>query len=540
MSMFTSFLKKQKLAVVSFINDIKVFEVVRDMEIAEFISDNRQALVITVLLIILWLVVLKRPRDIPPGPSFSLPVLGDILRIGRDPLERFRDMRRRYGDVFSFYMGNRLVVVLNGFDVIKSALVTHADVFRDRPHMFMMDEICEGKGIVASSGRVWKEQRQFAQTTMRMLSSGAHTLETSIQEEASQLIDAFDQQTATFDPQTTTSDPQTATFDPRALIEGAVSNVMCTLCFGRRFRYDNLEFVAYLDAVAESFKSFHATQILNIFPCLKYLPGDRFLYKQMMRHKHFVEHDFLEHNIAEISAAADDRLDATNFTEAYLRSMRQARSEGRSSSMDELNLKQSLGNIFTGGTESMTGTLCWALLYFMEYPEIQERCFQEIREQVGLDRRPTMKDKISCPFLAATIMEILRHADVSPLAVAHSVSEDFVFMGYRIPKDSIVLPNIDSVMRDEDIWGDPVKFRPERFLDGSGKVLKPEKYIPFSMGRRICLGETIAKMELFHFLSSLLQRFRFERPSDGDLCFEGVLGLTWAPKPFKVKVVRRM
>ena len=118
------------------------------MGIEDLISDHTQTLLIVFLLCVLLVVVFKRPGDIPPGPSFTLPVLGDVLRLRGNPLERFRDMRTRYGDVFSFYLGNRLIVVLNGFDAIKKALVVNADVFSDRPHMFLMDEICEGKGNV--------------------------------------------------------------------------------------------------------------------------------------------------------------------------------------------------------------------------------------------------------------------------------------------------------------------------------------------------------------------------------------------------------
>ena len=101
-------------------------------------------------------------------------------------------------------------------------------------------------------------------------------------------------------------------------------------------------------------------------------------------------------------------------------------------------------------------------------------------------------------------MEILRHADVTPLAVAHTVSDDVVFMGYRIPKGCIVLPNINSVLRDEAIWKDPEIFRPERFLDEHGNVLKPEEFIPFSMGKQLLLSRFRKVVNLMGRLKKLI------------------------------------
>lgn len=76
-------------------------------------------------------------------------------------------------------------------------------------------------------------------------------------------------------------------------------------------------------------------------------------------------------------------------------------------------------------------------------------------------------------------------ASVVPLAVPHATSTSAVINGYEIPNNSMVIPNIWAVHNDPDLWGDPLNFRPERFLDGSGKVQKPEFYIPFFTGESI-------------------------------------------------------
>ncbi|KAL3887171.1 hypothetical protein ACJMK2_027121 [Sinanodonta woodiana] len=137
-------------------------------------------------------------------------------------------------------------------------------------------------------------------------------------------------------------------------------------------------------------------------------------------------------------------------------------------------------------------------------------------------------------------MEILRVYPVAPLAVPHAVSKEIIFKGYRIPEGTTVLVNLYSVLRDPSTFKDPDVFRPERYLDADGHLTKPEEYIPFSIGRRVCLGESVARMELFLFIASLVQKFEF-LPVDGDLLPErkGIIGITYFPVPFLIRAVRR-
>jgi hypothetical protein len=99
-----------------------------------------------VLLSLLWWWSTRRPPNLPPGPGPALPLLGHLHLMGRDPQAKFQAWRDRYGDVFSLYMGGRLIVVLNGYDVIKEALIKFADVFSNRPVWFISQVIAENQG----------------------------------------------------------------------------------------------------------------------------------------------------------------------------------------------------------------------------------------------------------------------------------------------------------------------------------------------------------------------------------------------------------
>ena len=97
---------------------------------------------------LLWWLSTRRPPGLPPGPGPALPLLGHLHLLDKDPRAQFRAWRRQYGDVFSLYMGGRLVVVLSGFQAINEALVGLAYAFSDRPSTFVSDYLKQNRGDV--------------------------------------------------------------------------------------------------------------------------------------------------------------------------------------------------------------------------------------------------------------------------------------------------------------------------------------------------------------------------------------------------------
>lgn len=137
------------------------------------------------------------------------------------------------------------------------------------------------------------------------------------------------------------------------------------------------------------------------------------------------------------------------------------------------------------GTETVASSLLWAIVYFTRDPSIHARVRQETRDNIGGDIMPSYCQLNKLPFTEATIYEILRLADVAPHGIIHSTSSDTQFHGYDIAKDTIVITNLHSVLYDETLWGDPEAFRPSRFLDENGQIMraKTDKVIAFSMGK---------------------------------------------------------
>ncbi|KAG9465415.1 hypothetical protein GDO78_018376 [Eleutherodactylus coqui] len=202
------------------------------------------------------------------------------------------------------------------------------------------------------------------------------------------------------------------------------------------------------------------------------------------------------------------------------------------------NLTVLVGNLFAAGMETTSTTLRWGLLLMIKYPEIQQKLQEEIERVIGL-APPQMDHRKQMPYTDAVIHEIQRFGDIVPGNLPHATTEDVTFRGYFLPKGTLVIPLLHSILRDRMYFEKPNEFYPEHFLDSKGNFKKNEAFIPFSIGKRSCAGETLAKMELFLFFTTLLQNFTFQAIPGAKLDLSPALGSTNSPKPFEIYAISR-
>ncbi|NXC74109.1 CP2U1 protein, partial [Anhinga anhinga] len=377
--------------------------------------------------------------------------------------------------------------------------------------------------IFAPYGPVWKEQRKFSLSTLRHFGVGRHSLEPKIIEELKFIKEEMLKHG---------KDP----FNPFPIIRNAVSNVICSMAFGRRFNYEDIEFKTMLKNMSRALElSVNSYMILvNICPWLYYLPFGPFweLRKTELDITAFLKKIIVQHR---------DTLDAANprdFIDMYF--IHAEEEKDKESSFNEDYLFFIIGDLFIAGTDTTSNTLLWCLLYMSLYPEVQEKVHAEIEAVLGRDKVPSLTHKAQMPFTEATIMEVQRMTTVVPLSIPRMASETAVLQGYTIPKGSVIVPNLWSVHRDPNIWEKPDEFLPSRFLDENGQIIKKEAFIPFGMGKRVCMGEQLAKMELFLIFASLMQSFTFVYPENAAKpSMEGRFGLTLAPCPFNIIALKK-
>ena len=194
-----------------------------------------------------------------------------------------------------------------------------------------------------------------------------------------------------------------------------------------------------------------------------------------------------------------------------------------------------------GALETVSTTLEWLLLYMGKYPQVQARLQAEIDAEIGTTEQPQLSDRPKTPYVYAVIQELLRFSSVGPLgAVFHRALEDTHLCGYKISKNTLLIGNFYGVHYDSEVWGDPDIFRPERFLSVDGTVNKNmvAMTVPFSVGKRSCIGESLARDQIYLYVTSIFQRFSVH--CSEDVRMENTTGVVRAPKPYEITFTKRL
>ncbi|XP_063793822.1 cytochrome P450 2C5-like isoform X2 [Pseudophryne corroboree] len=441
----------------------------------------------------------KSNGRLPPGPT-PLPILGNILQLNsRKLFKSLSKLKEKYGPVYTIYMGNEPAVVLFGYDVVKEALIDYSEEFGARACTPLLYKISSGgHGVIFSNGERWKQLRRFSLMTLRNFGIGKRSIEERIQEEVQFLNEEF-------------LKSKGQPLDPTLFLSKAVSNVICSVVFGDRFDYEDETFLRLLNFLNELFQWFSSVsgQMYNIFPkVIEYMPGP---------HKKYVKSvDKIKEIIAEMVKEHMETLDLSSprdFIDCFLIKMKQEEDIPQSEFHKEAVVNTTF-DMFGAGSETTSTTLRYGLLILLKHPDVEERIHKEIDQVIGRNRAPCTEDRSHMPYMDAVIHEIQRFIDLLPMALPHKVTRDVHFRDFIIPKDTIVFPVLGSALRDPKQFKYPNQFNPGHFLDDEGKFCRNDAFVPFSLGKRICLGEGLARMELFLFLTTIFQNFNLRSPVD--------------------------
>lgn len=438
--------------------------------------------------------IYKEKAKLPPGPM-PIPFLGNLLQINTsDIVSTLMKLKDKYGPVYTLYFGPKPGVVICGYQAMKEALIDQNDVFGDRGDYPVFLNFIGHHDISFVNGDSWKVRRRFALLTLRNFGMGKRSIEERIQEEAHFLINEFKK---------TKGSPVNLTL----YLAHAVSNVICSIIYGNRFDYEDKRLKAITDSINNNFNIMSSMwgNLYNMYPDLmEYVPGP---HKKMWRNFQDI-YDITEEFIKHHEKTLDPK-NPRDYIDCFLIKIKEEKDKTDSVFYIE-SLKRTIQNLLFGGTETVSTTLRYGILILMKYPEIAERIQEEIDSVVGRDRSPSIADRSKMPYTEATIYEIMRFCDVIPVSLPHCTSKDIVFRGFSIPKGTLVTPLLTSVHYDPEYYDEPNKFNPNNFLDDKGLFKKNDAHMPFAVGKRTCLGESLARMELFLFFTSLLQNFTFK------------------------------
>lgn len=463
----------------------------------------------------------RRPKNFPPGP-WGLPFVGNMFQLDfEQPHLSLQRFVKKYGNIFSLNFGDLTSVIITGLPLIKEVFTHMEQNILSRPVTLVQERITNKNGLVFSKGQTWKEQRRFALMTLRNFGLGKKSLEQRMQEEAHHLVEAIAEEGG-------------KPFNPHFSINNAVSNIICSVTFGERFEYHDSRFQEMLRLLDEAMylESTVTCQLYNIFPwIMKYLPGShQTVFRNWDQLKLFVSSMIDNHRK---DWNPDEPRD---FIDAFLNEM--AKHPDKTTSFNEENLICSTLDLFFAGTETTSTTLRWGLLYMALYPEVQEKVQAEIDRVIGEKRPASLADRDSMPYTNAVIHEVQRMGNIIPLNVPREVAMDTNLKGFHLPKGTMVITNLTALHRDPKEWATPDTFNPEHFLE-NGQFKKRDSFLPFSMGKRACLGEQLARSELFIFFTALIQNFTFKPPVNEKLSTKFRAGITLSPVSHRICAVPR-
>ncbi|XP_414762.4 cytochrome P450 2W1 isoform X1 [Gallus gallus] len=458
---------------------------------------------------------LKRSAsNLPPGP-FPLPIIGNLhlLDIRRQDRSLMK-ISEKYGPVFTVHLGMQQVVVLSGYEAVKDALLNTADVFADRPPIPIFHQIQHGNGVFFSSQELWKTTRRFTLAVMRDLGMGKRLAEERMLEELQFLIELI-------------KSFQGGPFRLR-LLNAAPTNITFAMLFGRRFDYGDPTFVTLLRLIDEVMLLLGSPflHLFNFYPFLGFLLKPHKMILKKVEEVCVILRKRIQESKANISGN-----NLTSYIDALV--FKQEEDNKSNTLFHDANVLASALDLLMAGTETTSTTLQWAVLLMMKYPEIQKKVHAEIERVLGPDCPPTFEDRKNMPFTNAVIHEVQRFVTLLP-HVPRCTSADTRFKGYFIPKGTTVIPLLSSVLLDKTQWETPDEFNPNHFLDADGNFVKKKAFLPFSTGRRNCIGESLATVELFIFFTGLIQKFTFKPPpgvKESELNMTAEAGFTMRPSP---------
>ncbi|XP_030621870.1 cytochrome P450 1A1 [Chanos chanos] len=471
-----------------------------------------ESLVALATLCVVYLLLQLQRKKIPeglsplPGPK-PLPIIGNVLEVGNNPHLSLTAMSKRYGPVYQVQIGTRPVVVIGGNEVVRQALIKQGEDFSGRPDLYSFGFINDGKSLAFSSDQagVWRARRKLALSALRSFA----TLEGESPEYSCALEEHISKEGLYLVERLTSVMKQDGSFDPFRHIVVSVANVICGMCFGRRYSHDDQELVSLVNLSDEFGQVVGSGNPADFIPFLRFLPSktmkkfvdlnNRFnAFVQRIVHQHYDTFD--KDNIRDITDSLIDHCEDRKLD------------ENSNVQVSDEKIVGIVNDLFGAGFDTISTALSWSVLYMVAYPEIQEKLHQEIKEKVGLERTPRLSDKADLPYLEAFILEIFRHTSFLPFTIPHCTTKDTSLNGHFIPKDTCVFINQWQVNHDTDLWKDPSSFCPDRFLTADGtelNKLEGEKVMIFGMGKRRCIGELIGRSEVFLFLAILLQRLQF-------------------------------
>lgn len=420
----------------------------------------------------------SQPR--PPGPP-GLPLIGNLLALGRDPLGFFAETTRRYGDLVSLNLAGWKTLLVSDLPAIEKILVDDHRSFVKHSFFWRNVTAVFGEGLLTSEGEAWQRQRRLAAPVF-----------------AGQQLLAYDSAMVALTRQMLDGWKGGEIIDIHPEMMGLTLRIAAKTLFDSEVERDIRDIEHAMNDLITEVASRYKRPIF--VPDAIPLPG-HIRYRRAIR--------TVERVVS--SMIAERRARGLETRNDLLSRLMAARDDAGRPMSDTL-LRDEAITLLLAGHETTALALSWTWFLLGQHPDAEARLAAEIAEV--LDDRPATADDIPhLKFTESVVMEAMR---LYPPAwgIGRESTRPVELGGYSFPKGTTILISPWVLHRDGRYFGEPEAFRPERWMSNLARELPRFAYMPFGGGPRICIGQRFATIEAILLLATMAQRFSIEWQPD--------------------------
>ncbi|GKV04526.1 hypothetical protein SLEP1_g16679 [Rubroshorea leprosula] len=444
---------------------------------------------------------LHKIRKLPPIPFPTLPIIGHLHLLKKPLYRSLSKIANQHGPLILLHFGSRRVLVVSSPEAAEECFTKNDVVFANRPHLLAGKHLGYNYTSLAwaSYGDHWRNLRRIS--SIEILSTNRLQLLSGIRSDEIRLLVQ-----KLFKNQNQTVDVKSAFFE-------LTLNVMMRMMAGKRYYGDSVaeveEAKRFRDLITKTFLYGGATNMGDFLPVLRWVSNSE---KRLVNLQE--ERDqFMQELVDECRRRLENENKNNSLPGAKNKTMIEvllSLQKSEPHNYRDENIRSAMLVLLAAGTDTSAGTMEWAMSLLLNNPEALKKAQVEMDNVVGSSRLVEESDLGKLSYLHCIINETMRMYPAGPLLLPHESSQECFVGGYRIPRGTMLLVNQWAIHNDPKIWGEPEKFRPERFqgLEGNRDGFK---LMPFGSGRRSCPGEGLATRMVGLTLASVIQAFEWER-----------------------------
>ncbi|KAF8022910.1 hypothetical protein BT93_F0427 [Corymbia citriodora subsp. variegata] len=483
---------------------------------------------------------------IPPEVAGAWPIIGHLLILAKShlPHKTLASMADKYGPIFTVRLGLFPAVVVSSSDIAKECYTKHDLALASRPKLLATEVLGYNYAlfVLAPYGPYWREVKKIA--TLELLSNrridsllkpvvasatdiaikDLHKLWTEKKNESGHIL-----------------------VDLKQWFARLTMNILLKVVAGKGYysgiaTVDEEEERRCHHALREFFQFLGTFTVADALPFLRWLDLGRHekAMKSTAKQLDTIVSGWLEEHKTNSKSSSDNRGDR-DFMDVMLSTLNGMENGGFDA---DTIVKATCLAILSGGTDSTTITLTWAVSLLLNNRHVLKKTQEELDARIDKQRHVKESDIANLTYLYGIVKETLRLHPPVPLAVPHASTDDCIIDGYHVPKGTRLIFNLWKIQTDPRAWPEPMKFRPERFLSNHKEIDVKDpnfEYLPFGGGRRICPGMSFGLQSVHSILARFLHAFEVLTPNNLPVDMSESFGITVGKEtPLEVMLAPRL